>query len=128
MALSYYLTPGPNQNVTGLVLTNDMQTPAWASTINIVTIQHSTKVQPLTTNGNTTFTATVGTQNVGDVLTVCAVSDLVSPSSTFTVQFTTGFKMNSGGSSFSLTGTKTVFASFYYDGAAWAGTGFLTAS
>jgi hypothetical protein len=126
MALTYYLTPGANQDVTGRVLTNDMQTPAWASTINIVTTQHETDVQPLTTNGDTTLTATVGTQNVGDILRVCIVSDLVSPATTFTITFSTGFKMPTN--TFSLTTTKTVFASFYYNGADWVGSGFLTTS
>jgi hypothetical protein len=123
---TYFLVPGVNQDQTGHSITYDCQTPAWASTIAITATKHETFVQPLTTNGATTFTANVTTPNIGDNMVVSVVNDLVSPGSTFTIAFSTGFKMASGNSSFSITSTEAVKASFTFNGLHWVGAGFVT--
>ena len=127
MATTYYITPGANQDVTSRVLTNDMQILTQAATVNIVTTAYHTVCALYSLDMNMTLTATNVTNVAdGNTLDVLITSDLVSPGSTYTLTFGTGFKMPSN--TIAVTGGKHATAKFTFFQGYWTGASTLSAS
>jgi hypothetical protein len=70
MPNSYRIISGPNQDITGRVLTYDSQSPVYAATISPVITQAFTKIGPVALTGALTMNPSIAQSYIGDEITM----------------------------------------------------------
>jgi hypothetical protein len=116
---------GAGKDNTSRILTNDVQSPAYASSLVVTVKKANTLVTPGTLTGNLSLTANVGTAGPvaddvapfkGDYLEFIFTSD----ASIRTITFSTGF---ASAGTLATVASKKAFIAFVFDGTAWVEAG-----